>query len=111
MDLKRIKGLGEENVIITAIEPLGCLPATTTNNSYKKCIEFFNSDEQFHNLLLKQAVKKLNTGTDNNSKSHYIILNIYKSFMSALNLKHFKGNESLGTMLCWFGWILVWKRR
>ncbi|KAK4835843.1 hypothetical protein QYF36_015213 [Acer negundo] len=90
-DLKRIKGLGVENVLITALEPLGCLPAATANNSHQKCIEFFNSAAQFHNLLLKQAVKKLNTDNDNNSASRFIILNIYKSFMSALNQKHFKG--------------------
>ncbi|KAK3228471.1 hypothetical protein Dsin_000352 [Dipteronia sinensis] len=83
-------GLGVENVLITALEPICCLPAATANNSHQKCIEFFNSAAQFHNLLLKQAVKKLNTDTDNNSASRFIILNIHKSFMSALNQKHFK---------------------
>ncbi|TXG49343.1 hypothetical protein EZV62_025218 [Acer yangbiense] len=93
MDLKRIKGLGVENVLVTAVEPLGCYPALTAKNSYQKCIEVFNSAAQFHNLQLKDAVNKLNTDTNihNSTASSFIFLNVYGSFMSALNKKHFKG--------------------
>ncbi|KAK1570889.1 hypothetical protein Q3G72_008612 [Acer saccharum] len=93
MDLKRIKGLGVENVLVTAVEPLGCYPALTAKNSYQKCIEIFNSAAQFHNLQLKDAVNKLNTDTNihNSTASSFIFLNVYGSFMSALNKKHFKG--------------------
>ncbi|KAK1571285.1 hypothetical protein Q3G72_014515 [Acer saccharum] len=71
--------------------PLGCLPALTAQNSYQKCIPFFNSTARFHNLLLKHAVNKLNTDTDHNSAGRFIILDIYASFKSTLNKNHFKG--------------------
>ncbi|KAK3228470.1 hypothetical protein Dsin_000351 [Dipteronia sinensis] len=95
MDLRRIKGLGVEKVLVTAVEPIGCLPSVTAQNSHQKCDEFFNSASQFHNRQLKDAVNKLNTDTNiihNSTASSFIILDTYKAFMSALNEKHFKGD-------------------
>ncbi|KAI9156264.1 hypothetical protein LWI28_003229 [Acer negundo] len=91
MDQKRIKGLGVENVLVSSLQPLGCLPALIAQNSNQKCIPFFNSTAQFHNLLLKHAVNKLNTDTNHNSAGRFIILDIYESFKSELNKNHFKG--------------------
>ncbi|KAK1572576.1 hypothetical protein Q3G72_034820 [Acer saccharum] len=94
MDLKRIKGLGVEKVIVTAVEPIGCLPSATALNSHQNCEEFFNSAAQFHNLQLKDAVNKLNTDTNiihNSTASSFIILDTYEAFMSALNKEQFKG--------------------
>ncbi|KAK2634238.1 hypothetical protein Ddye_029030, partial [Dipteronia dyeriana] len=95
MDLKRIMGPdpGVENVLVTAVEPLGCYPALTAQNFYQKCIEIFNSAAQFHNLQLKDAVNKLNTDINihNSTANSFIFLNVYESFMYALNKKNFKG--------------------
>ncbi|KAL5733668.1 hypothetical protein ACOSQ2_033360 [Xanthoceras sorbifolium] len=87
MDLKRIKWLGVQNVLVTALEPIGCLPALTAQNSHKECIQSFNSISEFHNRVLKHAVKKLNKESKHKS-GRFKILNTYKSFKSALKKNH-----------------------
>lgn len=81
-NLKRIHGLGVKKVAVNALQPLGCLPSFTATSSFHKCNETINSLVSFHNLLLQQAVAKLNNETKD---SPFVILDLYDSFMSILN--------------------------
>ncbi|KAL8039695.1 hypothetical protein ABFX02_10G052700 [Erythranthe guttata] len=84
-NLKRIQKMGATKVIVTALEPLGCLPRTTESSSFKKCNATQNSDVNFHNLLLRQTVAKLNNETNNPT---FFILDLYKSFTTVLQRKN-----------------------
>ncbi|KAL9153470.1 hypothetical protein ABFS82_10G051000 [Erythranthe guttata] len=84
-NLKRIQKMGATKVIVTALEPLGCLPRTTESSSFKKCNATQNLDVNFHNLLLRQTVAKLNNETNNPT---FFILDLYKSFTTVLQRKN-----------------------
>ncbi|CAJ2632382.1 unnamed protein product [Trifolium pratense] len=82
----RIKGLGVKKVIISNLQPVGCLPSTTASNSFKQCNETSNNLlALYHNTLLTQAVTKLNQQTKDHNSSPFLVLNLYDSFMSVLN--------------------------
>ncbi|XP_058088103.1 GDSL esterase/lipase At5g03610-like [Magnolia sinica] len=81
LDLKRITDLGIKKISVTGLEPIGCLPQVTVTSSYQKCDDTFNQAANFHNLLLENAVKDLNT---NGNGSTIMILNLYKVFDSII---------------------------
>jgi phospholipase/lecithinase/hemolysin len=82
-----IKGLGVKKVIISNLQPVGCLPQTTASSSFKQCNETTNNLlALYHNTLLTQAVTKLNQqNKDHHSSIPFLVLNLYDSFMSVLN--------------------------
>ncbi|KAA8518598.1 hypothetical protein F0562_016072 [Nyssa sinensis] len=81
LNLKRIHGLGVTKVAVAGLQPLGCLPRSTVVSSFQQCNGTENMEVIFHNLLLRQAVAKLN----NESKdSAFVILDLYTSFISIL---------------------------
>uniref|UniRef100_A0A7N2R833 GDSL esterase/lipase n=1 Tax=Quercus lobata TaxID=97700 RepID=A0A7N2R833_QUELO len=84
VNLKRIHGLGVKKIAVTTLQPLGCLPRSTIKSSFQQCNGTENSLVSFHNLLLQQAVAKLNNET---KVSTFVILNLYDSFMSVLKNK------------------------
>ncbi|KAJ9695157.1 hypothetical protein PVL29_010582 [Vitis rotundifolia] len=84
VDLKRLHGMGMKKVAVTALEPLGCLPQATVASSFQECNGTQNTAVTFHNLLLSQAVTKLNNETKDSS---FVILDLYASFMSVLENK------------------------
>lgn len=84
VNLKRVHGMGMKKVAVTALEPLGCLPQTTVASSFLKCNETQNTAVAFHNLLLSEAIAKLNNETYD---SPFVILDLYESFMSVLENK------------------------
>ncbi|THG17032.1 hypothetical protein TEA_026102 [Camellia sinensis var. sinensis] len=97
-NLKRIQDIGVRKVAVTAMQPLGCLPRSTVLNSFQECNATENTAVTFHNLLLQQAVSKLN----NNSKdsSAFVILDLYGSFISVLKTKgNFLGSVKFETPL------------
>lgn len=84
-NLKRIHSLGVKKVVVTGLGPLGCLPQLTSPSSFTQCNATINSLVTFHNLLLKQAVSKLNNEiTTKNSSNNFFILDMYGSFMSII---------------------------
>ncbi|XP_043724623.1 GDSL esterase/lipase At5g03610-like [Telopea speciosissima] len=93
LNLKRIHDMGVKKIAVTALEPLGCLPQNTVKFSYQKCNGSLNMAVNFHNLLLQQAVAKLNNETKD---SAFHILNLYDAFMSTFK-RH--GNHSGGSIL------------
>ncbi|KAF5473587.1 hypothetical protein F2P56_010189 [Juglans regia] len=83
INLKRIHGLGVKKIGVTGLEPWGsCLiPYITDTSSFQQCNDTYSSLVSFHNLLLKQAVEKLNNETKD---SPFFIIDLYASFTSAL---------------------------
>ncbi|XP_010271722.1 PREDICTED: GDSL esterase/lipase At5g03610-like [Nelumbo nucifera] len=79
INMKRIHDMGVKKVAVTAVEPFGCLPANSVLSSYQQCNETNNKISIFHNLLLQQAVEKLNNETN---ESTFIILDLYNAFIS-----------------------------
>lgn len=98
-NVKRIHELGVRKIGITAMEPLGCLPQFTVSTSYQKCSNTENSIAEFHNQVLLESVRKLNNESDD--KSLFVILDLYKAFSMALNLRQnlSTGNSKLETLL------------
>lgn len=87
VNLKRIHDLGVKKIAVTALEPLGCLPRSTAVTSFRQCNGTQNSLVGLHNLLLQQAVAKLN---NENKDSPFLILDLYDSFMTVFKNK---GNQ------------------
>eukprot|EP00257_Ricinus_communis_P026762 XP_025014176.1 GDSL esterase/lipase At5g03610 [Ricinus communis] len=89
-NLKQIHELGVQKIAVAGIGPAGCFPQQTASSSYKICNENFNSASEFHNDVLKRALRKLNY---ENRKSVFIFLDFYSTFKSAINQhKHSSGN-------------------
>ncbi|XP_010097639.2 GDSL esterase/lipase At5g03610, partial [Morus notabilis] len=87
VNLKRIHDLGVKKIAVTALEPLGCLPRSTAVTSFRQCNGTQNSFVGLHNLLLQQAVAKLN---NENKDAPFLILDLYDSFMTVFKNK---GNQ------------------
>nr|DAD28790.1 TPA_asm: hypothetical protein HUJ06_030258 [Nelumbo nucifera] len=82
-NLKRIHSLGVKNVVVNGLQPIGCAPyITASSSSRQKCNETVNILVKLHNLLLNQAVNKLNSETNG---STYKIINLYSAFTTVLN--------------------------
>ncbi|KAF4358516.1 hypothetical protein F8388_005172 [Cannabis sativa] len=92
VNLKQIHELGVKKIAVTALEPLGCLPPATAASSFQQCNGTQNALVNLHNLLLQQAVAKLNNETSKDS--NIIILDLYSSFMSVFKNK----GDPLGTI-------------
>ncbi|CAK8544040.1 unnamed protein product [Lathyrus sativus] len=81
----RIKELGVKKVIISNLQPVGCLPSLTASSSFKQCNETSNTLlVNYHNILLTEAVTKLNQQNNDHSSAPFIVLDLYNSFMSVL---------------------------
>ncbi|KAM7531607.1 hypothetical protein LguiB_035017 [Lonicera macranthoides] len=96
-NLKRIHEMGVKKVVVTALEPVGCLPRSTSRSSFQQCNVTQNNAVNFHNLLLQRAVEKLN----NESKDfQFHILDLYSSFTNVLKNKgDYLGNLKFDTPL------------
>ncbi|XP_018807740.1 GDSL esterase/lipase At5g03610-like isoform X1 [Juglans regia] len=95
INLKRIRGLGVKKVAVTTLEPVGCLPAITAVSSFQRCNETENLFVRSHNLLLHQAVAKLNNETKG---SDFAVLDLYASFMSILKNKAGRNLDCAGSI-------------
>ncbi|KAJ0715071.1 putative GDSL lipase/esterase, SGNH hydrolase superfamily [Helianthus annuus] len=87
--LKLIHDTGVRRVLVTSLQPVGCLPRETVVSSYKQCNESRNTAASYHNQLLQQAVTTLNNNTKDSS---FLILDIFSAFNTALkSKKDFRG--------------------
>ncbi|MCV2423733.1 hypothetical protein LNV47_24425, partial [Paucibacter sp. DJ4R-1] len=103
VNLERILNLGFRRIIVTGLQPIGCVPQLTASDSFKQCNSTFNSAVQFHNQLLAQAVATLNNQT---SETPIHILDLYNSFFSSFQEKDtYTGRSRFETPLipCCFG--------
>ncbi|XP_021728692.1 GDSL esterase/lipase At5g03610-like [Chenopodium quinoa] len=100
VDIQRIKNLGVKKISVTALQPLGCLPRSTKENSFQRCNETFNKAVMFHNLLLEQAVTKLNNETTQDHGSPVVIIDLYNAFLSIFQEKGTQqGNSNLDNLM------------
>ncbi|KAK3228473.1 hypothetical protein Dsin_000354 [Dipteronia sinensis] len=81
VNLKSIQNLGVQKIVVTAMEPMGCLPRLAVFSLYKNCNESWNSVSMFHNQILQQELQNLNNASNN---SVFVSLDLYSAFMSAL---------------------------
>ncbi|KAK4836362.1 hypothetical protein QYF36_022044 [Acer negundo] len=81
VNLKSIQNLGVQKIVVTALEPMGCLPRLAVFSSYNNCNESWNSVSKFHNQILQQELQYLNNASNN---SVFVTLDLYSAFMSAL---------------------------
>lgn len=86
LNLKRIEAMGARRIAVTGLQPLGCLPRATAVSAFQQCNNTENAAVNFHNLLLQQAVAKLNNES-NSRKPVFTILDLYTSFTTALKNK------------------------
>ncbi|KVH90344.1 hypothetical protein Ccrd_007643 [Cynara cardunculus var. scolymus] len=68
INLKVIHNMGIRRVLVTSLQPLGCLPRATVLSSYQQCNATQNLSVDFHNQLLQRVVATLNNNT-NDSRS------------------------------------------
>lgn len=94
LNLKRIEEMGARKVAVTALQPLGCLPRATAPSWYQQCNTSENRAVNFDNLLMRQAVAKLNNDSKTSSTSAvFTILDLYTSFTTLLtNNGSYPGN-------------------
>jgi hypothetical protein len=97
--MKRIHGMGVNKVVVTALQPLGCLPRSTFTSSFQQCNGTENELVGFHNLLLQQAVTKLNNETKD---STFAILDLYKAFMAVFKIQ----GKTPGLFLYFFSYYM-----
>ncbi|KAK1429550.1 hypothetical protein QVD17_11761 [Tagetes erecta] len=97
INLKRIRSLGVRRVLVTTLQPIGCLPRQTAFSSYQQCNETDNSAVIFHNQLLQKVVTSLNNSTKG---SNFLILDLFNSFNAVLKNKgEFTGSAKFDTPL------------
>nr|GLL20733.1 GDSL esterase/lipase At5g03610-like isoform X2 [Ipomoea trifida] len=96
LNLKRIYNLGVPRISVVAVPPFGCLPGDVPiqPSPNRVCNESQNSFSRLHNQLLKKAVEQLNNETGG---STFVILDLYSSFMSALNVQNNRSECCKGT--------------
>lgn len=93
LDLKGIHNLGVPKVVVTAMEPLGCLPAITFLSGFKNCSKSLNDDTAFHNRLLQRTLDSLNNRFD---KPVFFVLDLYSAFLSVLQRHAFQQGNTGG---------------
>ncbi|KAJ9684868.1 hypothetical protein PVL29_017045 [Vitis rotundifolia] len=94
LNLQRIQGLGVRKIAVMNRQPLGCLPSETISDLYKNCSTSGNSVALFHNQVLEKTVEKLN---NKSKESVFVILNMYKAFLSALKKQASQPDTNAGT--------------
>ncbi|XP_028782333.1 GDSL esterase/lipase At5g03610-like [Neltuma alba] len=86
LNLMRIHELGVKRIVVTALGPLGCLPAITDLFSFTHCYDTFNNFSTLHNRLLNQHILRLNRLTrKHNHSPTFHVLDLYASFTSVLS--------------------------
>ncbi|XP_076886398.1 GDSL esterase/lipase At5g03610-like [Bidens hawaiensis] len=97
IDLKRIRDTGIRRVVVTSLQPIGCLPRLTVFTSYQQCNQSQNSAANFHNQLLQQVVTALNNSTKD---SGVFVLDLFTTFNTVLKNKGaFTGSLKFDTPL------------
>ncbi|MFS7889761.1 putative carboxylesterase [Helianthus anomalus] len=98
IDLKRVHDTGIRRVLVTTLQPVGCLPRQTVYSSYKQCNETENMASEYHNQLLQEVVATLNNNT---KESSFIILDTFSAFKTVLDSKTvLTGNSKFSLKPC-----------
>ncbi|KAD2015370.1 hypothetical protein E3N88_42019 [Mikania micrantha] len=84
INLKVIHDMGVRKVLVSSLQPIGCLPQQTVFSSYQQCNETENAASYYHNQMLQQVVTELNNATKDCS---FLILDLFSSFTTVLKNK------------------------
>ncbi|KAG4997952.1 hypothetical protein JHK82_028728 [Glycine max] len=91
VNLKRIRSLGIKKVAVGLLQPIGCLPVLNVISFRTNCIGLLNVISKDHNKMLLKAVQELNKEAAD--KSVFITLDLYNSFLSAIETMQKKRAE------------------
>ncbi|KAL5147294.1 GDSL esterase/lipase [Glycine soja] len=91
VNLKRIHSLGIKKVAVGLLQPIGCLPVLNVISFRTNCIGLLNVISKDHNKMLLKAVQELNKEAAD--KSVFITLDLYNSFLSAIETRQKKRAE------------------
>ncbi|GLT40617.1 hypothetical protein SLA2020_147350 [Shorea laevis] len=93
VNMKRIHNMGVRKVAVNTLQPLGCLPRSTSQNSFRQCNTTENNLVDFHNVYLQQAIEKLNTEV-NSTDNRFITLDLHSAFWTVFNNETVHQGES-----------------
>ncbi|XP_065857723.1 GDSL esterase/lipase At5g03610-like [Euphorbia lathyris] len=85
-NIKQINRMGVKKLVITSLQPIGCLPETTYDSSFRQCNSTQNQLVNFHNLLLQQALANFRNQTKD---STFLVLDLYSAFTTVLGSSKF----------------------
>ncbi|CAL0299764.1 unnamed protein product [Lupinus luteus] len=94
MNLVRIHNLGAEKIVVSLLQPIGCLPTISVASLYIDCIHLLNLVSRGHNKMLLGNVEDLNKEI---GKPIFRTLDLYNSFLSAIQTikKNRKENSTI----------------
>ncbi|KAL9228067.1 hypothetical protein vseg_003683 [Gypsophila vaccaria] len=95
LNLQRIHKMGINKISVTTLQPLGCLPQTTYSSQFQECNALINKATEFHNLLLQEAVSKLNNATNGSMSSPFVTIDFYKAFLSIIKPTRVEQEKSI----------------
>ncbi|GAB2229580.1 hypothetical protein Droror1_Dr00013826 [Drosera rotundifolia] len=96
VNIRRIYSMGVKQVLVSGLQPLGCLPLETRSTNYTVCNSLINVAVGVHNGLLKQAVTQLNSEVEE-SYTPFILLDMHDTFMTVIN--NHTGDANFGNPL------------
>ncbi|KDP42724.1 hypothetical protein JCGZ_23664 [Jatropha curcas] len=104
LNMKRIYELGVRRVAVNELAPLGCLPQSTMDGSFKECDETRNGLVSYHNMVLETLVAKLNNETNAKlnqtaNRDAFVTLDLYVAFKNVLNGEQPAGTTKFATPL------------
>ncbi|KAL2956984.1 hypothetical protein AAZX31_18G118000 [Glycine max] len=91
VNLKRLHSLGIKKVAVGLLQPIGCFPGLNVIFCRTNCIGLLNVISKDHNKMLLKAVQELNKEAA--VKSVFITLDLYNSFLSAIETMQKKRAE------------------
>ncbi|KAE9619291.1 putative carboxylesterase [Lupinus albus] len=81
LSLTRINRLGAQKIVVSLLQPLGCLPTISVASLYVDCIDLINLVARDHNKKILANVEDLNKEV---GKPVFRTLDLYNSFLSAI---------------------------
>ncbi|CAL0321257.1 unnamed protein product [Lupinus luteus] len=81
VNLRRIQSLGAGKIIVTLLQPIGCLPTISVADGFLSCIDLLNLVSTNHNKLILQNVDDLNKEI---GKPVFKTLDLYNSFLTTI---------------------------
>ncbi|CAL0299761.1 unnamed protein product [Lupinus luteus] len=94
VNIKRIHSLGVEKIVVSLLQPIGCLPTISVVSLYHDCIDLLNLVSRDHNKMMLEIVEDLNKEI---GKSVFKTLDLYNSFLTAIQTiqKNHKENSTI----------------
>ncbi|KAE9619285.1 putative triacylglycerol lipase [Lupinus albus] len=81
INLRRIHNLGAKKIIVSLLQPVGCLPTISVASLYTDCVDLLNMIPRYHNKKILENVEDLNKKI---GKPVLRTLDLYNSFLSAI---------------------------